>query len=191
MKFGNMLFIDLETTGTDPYKHMITEIAAEYHVNGVKVDQFFVKVRAIPEQSSFIDLEALKITNKSLKTVMTEGTSEAESIMQFLDWVLDLQAKDATLCGHNVHFDLSFLRATFTKYHIENWDRVVSYRLEDTCSLARTLQKVGLIKCEKVSLGSLVHLFEIPLNGKELHGAAVDVEATAKVYYSLVKLLSK
>ena len=190
MNDDRILFIDLETTGTDPNKHMITQIAAEYHVDGKKQDEFFVEVKALPQQGTAISLEALKVTNMTLKKVLSEGKDEGEALMLFVDWLLALNTNKMYICGHNVHFDIAFIKTLFLKYRIEQWDRVVSYRMEDTCSLARTMQKAGLLPEGTVKLGELANMFGInPPKGERLHNAATDVRVTAKVYYKLLKLL--
>lgn len=185
-----ILFIDLETTGTDNSKHMITEIAAEYHVDGKKVSDFYRLVKAVPQANTAISLEALKVTNKTLEEVLTIGEDEPKAVMEFLDWILKLDTKMMYICGHNVHFDIGFIKEALKKYRIELWDKVVSYRMEDTCSLARTLRKAGVLPEGNSSLGNLANDLGIhPAKGEALHNAATDVRITAKIYYKLVKIL--
>ena len=185
-----ILFIDLETTGVDHTKHMITQIAAEYHINGNKLDEFFINVKAVPDQITAISLEALKITKQSLKQTLTEGTPEPEAIMNFVDWLLGLDTDRMYICGHNVHFDVGFIKAVLQKYRLEQWDSIASYRIEDTCSLSRTLRKCGVLPPGNSSLGNLASDLKIaPSKGEHLHNAATDVKVTAKIYYKLVKLL--
>ena len=198
-----ILFLDLETTGVDPLKHMITQIAAEYHVNGNIVDKFNIYLQAVPQQGTAISLGALKITKQTLASVMAPPprpdepnagfrTTEAEGLMKFLDWLIGLDTKAMFICGHNVAFDISFLKIALARYNIEQWDQVVSYKVEDTCSLARSMQKAGLVSQGSVSLGTLANDLGIsPPKGEHLHDAATDVRVTAKVYYKLIKILQR
>lgn len=185
-----ILFIDLETTGTDPDTHMITQIAAEYYVGGQKQKDFFTKVKAIPQPGTAVSLEALKITKQSLQDTMTNGKDEAEALMEFVDWLLELDTSKLCICGHNVNFDINFIKALFKKYRLEQFDRVVSYRVEDTCSLARSMQKAGLLPLDAVGLGKLSSSLGISIpKGEHLHNAATDVKITAKIYYRLLDIL--
>lgn len=190
MELDKILFIDLETTGTDQSKHMITQIAAEYHVDGRKVDEFYVEIKAQPDATTAISLEALKVTNQTLKETLTVGTAEPEAVMSFVDWLLGLNTNRMYICGHNVHFDIGFIKTVLQKYRLEKWDSIASYRMEDTCSLARTLRKCGILPEGNSSLGSLANELGISIpKGEQLHNAATDVKVTAKVYYKLVKIL--
>lgn len=199
-----ILFIDLETTGVDADKHMITQIAAEYHVDGKKENEFFVRMKAMPQPQTAISLEALKITKQSLHETMfgkqpdqikdekDVALEEAEGVAKFVDWLLTLDNTKLYICGHNVHFDVGFIKAVLKKYRLEQWDKVVSYRMEDTCTLARTMQKAGLLPVGTVKLGELANMLGIsPPKGEHLHNAATDVRVTAKVYYKLLNTLRR
>jgi DNA polymerase III alpha subunit (gram-positive type) len=171
---------------------MITEIAAEYHVNGKKVKEFFTEVKAVPQATSSISLQALKVTDKSLEYVLTKGDDEGVAIMNFIDWLLKLNTDKISVCGHNVGFDLGFIKALFKKYRIENYDSIINYRTEDTCCLARTFVKAGLLPEGCTALGKLVKFFDIKMEQHEkLHNAGTDTRLTAEVYYRLLNILTE
>jgi len=186
------LFIDLETTGVDNSVNMITQIAAEYHVDGMVVAKFYEKLKAVPNPQKSISLGALKITEQNLEDTMTEGEEESKAVIGFIDWLLQLDMKKAHLCGHNVNFDIGFIKTTLKAYNITGWDQVVSYRVEDTCSLARTMMKAGMLKEGSVSLGELANSLGVLIpKGEHLHNAATDVAVTAEVYYRLLNILKE
>lgn len=187
-----LLFFDLETTGTDNNKHMVTQIAAEWWVDGKKEDEFYVKLAALPSADTAISLEALKVTNQGLKDTLTEGVPEGEGLIQFVDWLLKLDTKNSTLCGHNVHFDLGFIKNLLAKYRLEKWEQIISYRMEDTCALARTLQRAGILPEGSIALGKLAESLGIfPSKEESLHNAKTDVKITRKVYFKLLNTLKK
>jgi len=186
------LFIDLETTGVDSNVNMITQIAAEYHVDGVVISKFYEKLKAVPNPQKSISLGALKITKQTLNVTMTEGEDEAKVVIDFVDWLLQLDMKKAHICGHNVNFDIEFIKNTLRAYNITGWDEVVSYRVEDTCSLARTMMKAGILEEGSVSLGELANTLGVLVpKGEYLHNAATDVSVTAEVYYKLLNILKE
>ncbi len=94
---------DIETTGLDPRKHRIIEIAALRIENGVilKENPFVELVN--PERT--IPWEAAQINNISDDDVRTAPTIETV-LPRFLDF-----AKDSLLIAHHCEFDMGFLRS--------------------------------------------------------------------------------
>lgn len=91
--------LDIETTGLDPAKDKIIELAAIRIVNGAVVEKFSALVNPGERITGFIT-GLTGITNEMLRTA---GTIE-EILPDFLDFV-----KDSVVLGQNVRFDISFL----------------------------------------------------------------------------------
>ena len=102
----NVLFIDTETTGRDPQRQGILQIAAEYHEDGNKVSSFNVKFCPSTEETH-VDLYALKYNGFGFSAIESLG-DERIAMGKFLDYILSLPKKDVFLCGHN---ESRFLRA--------------------------------------------------------------------------------
>lgn len=190
MEKNKILFLDLETTGLDPLTNSIVQIAAEYHIDGKKQDQFFVEIKPPISQDRLISLDALKVTKLNLNKIFNSGKDEGPALISFVDWVLSLDANKLSICGHNVHFDIAFMKNLFRRYNLNGWDNIISHRIEDTCSLARSLQKAGILPNSSVSLGSLAELLNITIPENEtLHNAKTDVRVTSEIYYKLINKL--
>ena len=188
----SIVFLDLETTGTDPLKHTVTEIYAEYHDNGLVISEFHVKVKQPPHESNYVSLGALKVTATTLSSTWLEGDGEMEAVAKFVDWLLGLGQKRLNLCGHNINFDINFLKILFSRCRVEGWDEMFSYRVEDTAILATTLQKCELLPEGSLSLENLSKTLKINLpDNSKFHSAQTDTKVTAAVYYTLVGKLNQ
>lgn len=185
----NILFLDLETTGTNPDVHSIIQIGAALFVEGKKVDQF--KINLAPRENSITDLGALRVNKNSLSALNSKNDRKT-AFIKFIDWILSLNLKyegQLIICGHNVHFDLSFIKSTLKEYNIEGWDSVVSYRIQDTNTIGRFLINNGLLHIPKSQKGGglekLALALGIEVRDRNLHDALEDVKLTAEVYYEL------
>jgi len=188
----NILFLDVETTGTDENKHSILEIAAEFHKDGEKISQFSTK---FADTNSVLSLEALKVNKTSLSEIK-ERKSEKEGVHSFCDWLINLDTSGGKtyICAHNAHFDKKFIDALFRKYNIENFEKVVSYRIIDTNDRARMLVNAGAIDLESIgakgtSLTNIAKALGIVIDETKLHTAEYDTEICSKVYYKQMELL--
>lgn len=186
----NVLFMDVETTGQDPFKHTIIEIAMRLDVNGQKVDEFQVKLF---NPQTVTNLQALKYNGTKLSDLL-KHKQEIEAVTELVDWLLQIQAKykgDLHICGQNVGFDIRFLWSMLNKYSIEGLDQVIGYKIIDTFGLAVALQHVGKLKTadDKLNLKAIAQALGVDLSNRKLHTAMDDVDVTAEVLYGLLKLM--
>jgi ATP-dependent DNA helicase DinG len=157
---NSIVALDIETTGLDPQKDAIIEIGAvRFHGNriedewsslinpGRKIPPFITQLTGI---SDHMVLEAPSIQN-----VLTE-------LRQFVG--------DLSILGHNVGFDLSFLR---------NYGLFRGNNTLDTYEIASVL----LPSAGRYGLGALGLTLNIPLQAN--HRALSDARVTCAVYRSL------
>jgi DNA polymerase-3 subunit epsilon/ATP-dependent DNA helicase DinG len=152
--------LDIETTGTDPYNDAIIEIGA-VRFNGRRVEDEWSSLinpnRPIPE---FIT----RLTGISSQMVAQAPTMRTV-LAEFADFV-----SDAVVVGHNVGFDLSFLR----RYRI-----IENNEAMDTYEMASIL----LPGAERYNLGALAQMLAVPLPGR--HRALDDAHVSHGVYLRL------
>ncbi len=158
----SLVALDLETTGLDIKQDKIIEIGM-IRFDGAKIldtYQTFVNPdRPIPPAVS----QLTHITNPMV--------SNAPHILDVLDEVSDFVGTDAVL-GHNVSFDLGFLR----RYKI-----LTKNRCTDTYELASVL----LPRAGRYKLSALAEQFGIDAEGK--HRALADCMMTMKLYNKLIE----
>lgn len=189
----NILFLDVETTGTDPTKHTVIEVALEFHQNGKRVSNWGKKF--CPEGSYEIDIGALKVNNSMLGSFSSRG-SEKLALEGFVDYLLGLPDESIILCGHNISFDIAFVEAWLRKFNILGLKKnIIDYRVLDTATIATFLQSVGILEIKRMSLKNLAEELQVELPDYKkatcqgLHNAVVDVRVTADVFYKMQELI--
>ena len=167
---GKIVVFDLETTGLTASTCKIIEIGAVLMEDGIIKETFSTLINPmehIPEGAS----EVNHIYDKDVV-----GAPE------FKDVVGDFYkfCQGATLCGHNVNFDVGFI--TFHgKKEFYNFDHPTL----DTLDMAKRIFK----RDRRNTLGDLCKEFNIPL--ENAHRALYDTIATAKVLKKLAYLSNK
>lgn len=183
MKKSNLAFIDVETTGMDPEKHEIIEIAclvASQNLGDDGKPQFQVL-----EEFDF------KVKPAHIET----AESEALLVNRYneMDWLfavdlpkaledLSRRTEGAIMVAQNVAFDFQFLNKAFSQTGIEN--KMHFYKL-DLISIAFA----KLYKDERVTKYNLWALAEhFGLSNEKAHSAMADVRMTFEIYKKLISL---
>lgn len=160
----SLVAIDIETTGLDPQKDAIIEIAA-VRFNGHRVEDEWSSLinpgRPIPR----LITQLTKITDEMVR--------HAPPINAVIQGLCDFVGNDPVL-GHNVRFDLSFLQ----RQNILKFNRVV-----DTYELA----SIVLPSNPRYNLGALGNTLGILIPNS--HRALDDARLTQAVYYTLTQRL--
>ncbi|MDP3149655.1 MAG: exonuclease domain-containing protein [Ignavibacteria bacterium] len=161
--------VDVETTGLGPANNNIIEIGL------VKIKNF----KVIDRYNSFIN------PGRSIPPFITQFTGITNDDVYdapfFEELVKPLQdfLEDSVLVGHNLQFDLSFLRKEFNVCGIEN------YQPLQLCTLRLARRMLPNLKSR--SLGNLAT--HLRLKNEDAHRAYADVEVTAKILYHLIEQL--
>ena len=183
------LFFDTETTGLprnwrapvtelDNWPRLVQIAWIAYDKEGTKIssNEFIVK----PEGFS-IPLRAEKIHKISTDRALKEG--------YVLDYVLSLFAdqidRATVLIGHNIDFDKKIMAAEFIRKNIDN-------KLNDKKSICTMKQSLNYCKLPGKNGYKFPKLSELYFklfgeNFKEAHNATVDIDATAKCFWELIK----
>ena len=162
---------DIETTGLDPYKDKIIEIAAVKMKGNEIIDRFSELVN--PEIP--IPAEITKLTSITDEMVANSGNI-SEVLPKFIKF-----ADGTILVAHNAKFDIGFVKQKALEEKLE-----FHLGFIDTLVLSRIL----IPEIRKFGLSSLVSYFNIELPNH--HRATDDAEATAKVFLRLAeRILSK
>lgn len=161
-----LIFLDIETTGLDPVRDMILEVAAlRVDVNTFEPADGFQAVISpqksgvkMPQPDEYVT--AMHTANGLFKDIATGGGYSFSEVYSGLKAWLEKQGADKhTLAGDSVHFDLGFL-----KVEMPHVAALFSHRLFDvsTFRVGRALR--GLPPCDIV--------------GATQHRAAADVMAS-------------
>ena len=115
-----LAFLDTETTGLKAWKygkthHEITELALIIHENGEEVYRNCWKL--FPRRIETADPIALEIGGYDQATWDSEAIACSHEFINNLCLLL----KDSIIVGHNVRFDVSFLRALFKDFEVTDF----------------------------------------------------------------------
>ena len=179
MNKRNILFIDLETTGLDPSKHVIIEAAWRVTSPDARTLYEEFTTRIWPFDMTHADPEAFLVNGFDAST-WGAGSMPLERFLEKLQEV----SKDAVIAGHGVNFDEGFLRAALEAHNLKpRWP----YQSIDTQKMAWVLYMNN--KISAVSLKNLAGYF-----GKtqpEPHRALADVILTHECFLAQLDLYSK
>ena len=181
-------YVDTETTGTDPDKHGIIQIAMIIEIDGtVVVDREWL-VRPHPEVKA--DLEALAINGRTIAEIKSfpDANQVFGDIQKFLGGFVDQfdRTDKLTPAGYNVKFDLDFLQSFWARCGDDkyfgswfNWDAV------DPLPLLRYLKFAGLLPpLQNLKLATVCDHFGVKL-GEDAHDALADIKATRELVHLL------
>jgi len=179
------LIFDTETGGVDPKNSSL--LTAHFRI----LDENFTELNKL-SLVVMPDDGVYKVTHGALKVNGIDIEAHAEVAIPYkaakrkLDEFLGMNKSDKLIpIGHNVNFDINFIK----EYISDDWDKNVSYRSLDTCTLIRFLKLANKLP-EEVKT-SLVGVSEyLGLDTSSAHDAEADVELTLKVLKSLLELLN-
>jgi DNA polymerase-3 subunit epsilon len=159
--------IDIETTGLRAGHEKITEIAIILHDGKQIIEEFSSLVN--PERKIPYFITQLTGINDQMVSDAPKFYELARNIIELTD--------NATIVGHNVNFDYSFLKSEFKSLGYDFQRKTM-----DTIKLSRKLIP-GL---PSYSLGKLCTSLNIP--NKSRHRAAGDAMATTKLFELLFSI---
>ena len=164
---GDFVALDVETTGLQPSRHKVIEVALLRYRNGVLAQRYESLLnpgRRIPE---FIT---------RLTTIRNEDVAEAPVFESIAQDVLDFIGDDIII-GHNVGFDIGFLNAELDRV---SKPKLINERI-DTMGLAtRLLREIRKPSLDKVAVA-------VGLNSRGVHRAGGDARLTAEVAMRLME----
>ncbi|MCS6266264.1 MAG: 3'-5' exonuclease [Vampirovibrio sp.] len=167
--------IDLETTGLNAKRNSITEITAIQFVNGQAIDIFSTLVQ--PKEPIPYEVE-------SLTGISNEMVENAPPLMMVLNDLISFMGPAPLLVGHNVSFDIQFLREKCLE-----------------CGLVGLEQRIDISKafCTKVlaqkvmpglpSYEGIVVATQCGYHNNNPHRAEADVRMSAAILFALVEKL--
>jgi DNA polymerase III subunit epsilon len=164
------IVVDTETTGLDPRQgHRIIEIAAiELEGRRVSLKRFHHYLN--PERE--IDAGAAAVHGLTYERLQNEAKF-ADIVASFLEFI-----DGAELIIHNAPFDMSFINQELALLKLPPLKNVVT----DTLKIARDMHPG-----KKNSLDALCNRYEIDNAHRSLHGALLDTELLAEVYFAMTR----
>ena len=186
MKY-RVLFIDTETGGLDPDKHSLLSVAMVIWENMEIIDSLELMINdgklSVTEEALAIN----KIDIENHKKTAISPSQAIEKILLFIGKHFSQQG-GITIAGHNVQFDLGFLKILFSSNN-KDFSKFFSHRIIDTSSILHYMYLAGHIEQRAISSDEAFELFDIKVEGR--HTALGDAVATAKLFSELLLLTKK
>lgn len=188
-----IFWFDLETTGLDPKKNRITEIAVIYEdINKNIKEEFhqYIKYESYPKDYNKI----AEMTGNTPEFLAENGVSEDiayNNLQTFMESKVDkFKPIDKMIpAGYNVRFDIEFLNQLFIRFENIYFFGLISFLyLDVACKFAEAYLKNLIPQLENAKLETFKKYFK--LEGKS-HSGIVDIRVTRELYYLLITLINE
>ena len=182
-----LLWLDTETTGLNKEKCDIIQVAGIIVINGEVEERFDFHCQPVNwENIEPVALEKTNMTTDKLKEFPLPQVVY-KNLISVLDKYIDKynQFDKFYLAGHNVQFDMEFLRMFFNKMGDKFFGSYFYYKTVDLMALCTILHTAGLIHLTSWKLDEIAKYLGVPTD-ENLHDASVDVDITRKCFCKLV-----
>lgn len=184
--------VDVETTGLDPKKHDIIQIAVLPLDSNIQINKdytpFDMKLR--PERIDSVDAESLKISRQDLSTLLLTGMDPITAGDLLYEWFKKLDCaigKKIIPLAHNWIFDSSFIREWLGELLFAE---IFHWQYRDTLIAANFINDRAdfhneTVPYPKSGLKSMATRLGIEFPERCHHDALADCVACAEVYRRL------
>lgn len=189
-------WLDTETTGLDPIKNGLIQVAYIIEENGQIIGEDNVRIRPfVIDEINESALHTNHITKEQLEQY-PDAYQMAKKLWNdlyeytYINKEVDSKREHLWMAGHNVKFDYDFLDNFFQKANsyrkiycpdeLENFSIkcLFDFHLIDTFSVSNFLKYCGVDFGTSHKLSALCEKFQIPLNENDAHDAMNDINAT-------------
>lgn len=182
---NRLLFIDTETGGTDPHKHSLLSIGLavwDRHDGIIGSSEYFIK------NDEYIIINRAKRINKFDKELHEHNSKSGKIVIdEIKEFISNYYPSNylVPLAGHNIQFDISFLKVLYSKTGV-SFNKTFSHRSLDTYSILRYLFYTGKIDNDISSSAKAFNYFNIKV--PQRHSALNDVLATVELFEKMIKI---
>ena len=175
-----ILYFDCETTGLDPVKNDIIQLAGVIEIDGRVKESFDIRMQ--PFSYTDISSEALEVHGCTIDEIRTyqapeEGYSQFISILSRHIAKFDRSDK-LYPAGYNVGFDLNFLAEFFRKNNDKYLGSWINWKALDPLPWFRMHDLVGTICLPNYKLETICTTYGIEIKA---HDALSDIMATREI----------
>jgi DNA polymerase-3 subunit epsilon len=185
---SKIIYIDTETTGTNPVKHDILQVAALVEIDGKIVEEF--EIFCQPYDYNAISQEALETNGFKISDIKEwHRPQDAYRLWtDFLSGFVDKYKRTDKFmpAGQNVLFDVNFLFNWAAKSGDKYFGSFMSRSCIDLRVFAASARAWGLLQCENVKLETICKAFGVELTAA--HNAMADIKATRECLLKFKKM---
>lgn len=183
-----VIHIDAETTGTDPAKNGIIQLAGFIEINNKQEHKFDWNIK--PFKADIIDEHALKINNTTVEELENYTPSQEAYLLfkSMLNCYVDKFDRTDKFywIGYNSRFDMDFAREWFRKSGDNYFGSWFYFPPIDVMNLAALDLMKKNIRLNDMKLGTVAAHYGIEAPpGMELHDAFTDIMITKSLFEHL------
>lgn len=193
IKETKIFWVDLETSGLNPQKNGIIQLAYIIDIAGKEKEKGVLYSNAagyeiVPEalavsKTTIEDLSRPEYTHPkelyiSAKTLLSKYVNPFDKEDKFF------------IAGYNVAFDINFLRELWLQYNDKFFNSWFHFGALEVSTILRFAQDCQLLELQtNAKLFLVAKLLGIELKEEELHNALADISLTKDVYLKLKELI--
>lgn len=192
MDIKKLLFVDVETTGTNSYKDFITELAV-IHFNRITKESCTKRWYCNPPFfPGDYEEKVVPVTGLTAEFLKKEGLEDSALYREFLSFLQSIinpydVTDKALLVGYNPRFDLNFLHALFRRNNDNYFNSYIySYPFDVAClvqmAVLQSKLKLPINIENKVSFKLSDVLKSNGINPENSHSALDDIQNTRKLF---------
>lgn len=186
------IFIDVETTGTDPAKHGLVQLAGAMFVDGKLADSFNIKAKPFP--GDVIEDEALKVNGLTPLELAAypEPRQAYREFTALLSKHCDKfdRSDKFHFIGYNADFDSDFVRRFFEKNGDNYFGSFFWFPVLDVSKLAGIRFMSNRHKLANFRLMTVAEYCGIEIDQAQAHDALYDIRITMRIFKKLTKDLA-
>ena len=182
------LWVDVETTGTDPQRHGLHQVSGVI-VNG---GEEYFDYRFKPKDDADLTFAAFETTGTSFKEVYSRELTEANAWLNFVK-LLDRhvskydKADKFVVFGYNVRFDYDFLYAWFKSHDRYGIGSYVWFPPIDVMNVAMLKLQHKRPDMENFKQSTVAAALDIEVDATKLHDAKYDIDLCREIYKRLTE----
>ena len=181
--------IDVETGGLDPQRHALLSLGVA--VLDTAIGEIAALELTVNDPHGDVMEEAIRKNRLDPAEVRRTGLSPEEAVRRLEDFLLPHlpTGQKAILAGHNVAFDIAFLRRLYRLASAEDdFTARYSHRAVDLHSAYMLLAEAGLVPClASASLDAIALSLGVPQDPDRRHTALGDALTTARCLWELLE----
>ena len=202
-----LVFIDVETTGTDPERHGLTQVSGCIQIGTEVVESFDFYVRPYPRD--IIEPKALEVTGIDRRQLLPVDDPEfiaiegqefedpynvyARMIVMFGKYVDQYKKNDKFhFVGYNAHsFDMPFMRRFWDKNNDRFFGSWFWYPCLDVMLVWAQILQQKRAELSNFKLATVARYCGIDVDDNRLHDSQYEIELTRKLWLSAIEIIDR
>lgn len=175
-----LLFIDTETGSLDPFTGALLSVGLVDYAEGsiLRTEEILIDPEGLD-----CEPKAMEVNQIDLDIHCGYSVTRAEAAERIREFCAPMGRP--FVCGHNVAFDISFVRRLYTR---EALRKMWSHRTICTLQVLGYLGHVGLVPEGIGKLDQAIAHFGIQIEDGKRHTALADAIATAHLYTAMLRI---